>query len=45
MAQNNRVHKGILDQIMAVDDFEAFKKLMIKRNSELNEEALKLMLK
>jgi hypothetical protein len=30
---------------MAVDDFLAFKKLMIKRNSELNEEALRLMLK
>lgn len=28
----------------AVDNFMAFKKLMIKRNSELNEEALKMML-
>ena len=29
---------------MAVDNFIAFKKLMIKRNTELNEEALKMML-
>jgi len=29
---------------MAVENFLAFRKLMIKRNSELNEEALKLML-
>jgi uncharacterized protein YneF (UPF0154 family) len=29
---------------MAVDNFVAFKKLMIKRNTELNEEALKMML-
>jgi hypothetical protein len=29
---------------MAVDSFIAFKKLMIKRNTELNEEALKMML-
>lgn len=30
---------------MSVDDFSAFRKLMIKRNAELNEEALKIMLK
>jgi uncharacterized protein YneF (UPF0154 family) len=29
---------------MAVDNFIAFKKLMLKRNTELNEEALKMML-
>ena len=29
---------------MAVDNFVAFKKLMIRRNAELNEEALKMML-
>jgi hypothetical protein len=30
---------------MAVEDFIAFKKLMTKRNAELNEEALRIMLK
>jgi len=30
---------------MSVEDFIAFKKLMMKRNTELNEEALKIMLK
>jgi len=29
---------------MAVDNFLAFRKLMIKRNTELNEEALKMLL-
>jgi uncharacterized protein YneF (UPF0154 family) len=29
---------------MAVENFISFKKLMIKRNTELNEEALKMML-
>lgn len=35
-ASKNPVHKKIVDQITAVDNFVAFKKLMIKRNSELN---------
>lgn len=43
-ASSNSVHKKVVDQIIAVDNFVAFKKLMIKRNSELNEEALKMML-
>jgi hypothetical protein len=30
---------------VAVDDFIAFKRLMAKRNGDLNEEALKIMLK
>ncbi len=29
---------------MAVENFVAFKRLMIKRNTELNEEAIKMML-
>jgi hypothetical protein len=37
------VHKKILEQLLAVDNFIAFKKLMVRRNLELNEEALKLM--
>jgi hypothetical protein len=39
------MNKRIVDQIAAVDNFIAFKKLMLRRNSELNEESLKLMLK
>ena len=34
-ASLNPIHKKIVDQIMAVDNFMAFKRLMIKRNSEL----------
>ena len=36
-AGQNQVHKRIVDQIVAVDNFIAFKKLMTKRNSELNQ--------
>ena len=32
----NRIHKKIVDQIVAVDNFVAFRKLMCKRNNELN---------
>ena len=35
-AKSNPVHKKIVDQIIAVDNFVAFKKLMWKRNQELN---------
>ena len=40
-AEEKPYHKKIVDQIMAVENFVAFKKLMIKRNTELNEEAMK----
>jgi hypothetical protein len=36
-ANENQIHKKIVDQIIAVDNFIAFKKLMCKRNGELNE--------
>ena len=35
-AEANPIHKKIVDQIMAVDNFLAFKRLMVKRNQELN---------
>lgn len=41
----NPIHKRIVDQIVAVDNFMAFKKLMWKRNTELNQQAMKLMSK
>jgi hypothetical protein len=37
------LHKKIVDQITAVDNFIAFKKLMVKRNQELNEQAIKML--
>lgn len=33
------MHKKIVDQITAVDNFVAFKKLMVKRNGELESQA------
>jgi len=42
-SSTNPVHKMLLSEIMAVDNFLAFKKLMVKRNRELSEEALQLM--
>jgi hypothetical protein len=33
---SNKIHKKIVDQIVAVENFVAFRKLMCKRNSELN---------
>jgi The ARF-like 2 binding protein BART len=43
-AQTDPKHKKIVHQVMAVEDFLIFKQLMIKRNTELNQEALKMML-
>ena len=31
-AEGNPIHKKIVDQIVAVENFLAFKKLMVKRN-------------
>lgn len=39
-ATQNAIHKKIVDQISAVENFVAFKKLMNKRNEELNTQAL-----
>ena len=39
-AAHNPIHKKIVDQIMAVDNFLAFKRLMVKRNNELNQQVL-----
>lgn len=44
-ASSNPIHKRIVDQIVAVDNFMAFKKLMWKRNTELNQQAMKMMMK
>ncbi len=42
-ASSNPLHKKIVDQITAVDNFVAFKRLMVKRNTELNEQAMKMI--
>jgi hypothetical protein len=42
-ATSNPTHKMLLSEIMAVDNFMAFKKLMVKRNKDLSEEALQLL--
>ena len=42
-AESNPIHKKIVDQIIAVDNFVAFKKLMCKRNAELNKQAISMM--
>jgi hypothetical protein len=41
-ASQKPLHKKIVDQITAVENFIVFKKLMVKRNTELNEMALKM---
>jgi hypothetical protein len=42
-ASLNPLHRKIVDQITAVDNFVAFKKLMVKRNTELNEQAIRMI--
>jgi hypothetical protein len=44
-AESNPIHKKIVDQIVAVDNFVAFKKLMCKRNAELNKQAMAMLKK
>lgn len=34
------MHQKIVDQILAVDNYLAFKKLMVKRNNEMNAQAM-----
>ena len=39
-AAQNPMHQKIVDQILAVDNYLAFKKLMVKRNNEMNQQAM-----
>ena len=46
MAQSRaskRIHKSLLQQIMAVEDFGLFKKMMVNRNIQMNKEAIRQM--
>mmetsp|Transcript_4809 Transcript_4809/g.5863 ORF Transcript_4809/g.5863 Transcript_4809/m.5863 type:complete len:140 (+) Transcript_4809:198-617(+) len=38
-----RIHKSLLQQIMAVEDFMLFKKMMVNRNIAMNKEAMRQM--
>jgi len=38
---SQKVHKSIVKQLLAVEDFLVFKKMMNARNKQLNEEAMK----
>ncbi|CDW82473.1 coiled-coil domain-containing protein 104 [Stylonychia lemnae] len=38
---SNKIHKSIINQLLAVENFLLFKKMMIARNKQLNEEAIK----
>ena len=40
---SDKVHKSIVKQLLAVENFLLFKKMMITRNKQLNEEAIKNM--
>ena len=39
----SKVHKAIVGQILAVDNFLVFKKMMVARNEQLNQQALRQM--
>jgi len=41
----NPTHQRIVQQILSVDDFEAFKKMMIKKNMQINEIAMQELMK
>ena len=38
---SQKLHKSIINQLLAVENFILFKKMMISRNKQLNEEAMK----
>ena len=40
---SSKVHKAIVNQILAVDNFVIFKKMMVARNKQLNLQALRQM--
>ena len=42
-ASANPLHQKLVAEILAVDNFSAFKKLMQKRNKEMNEQAMQAM--
>ena len=46
MAQQSaskRIHKSLLQQILAVEDFVLFKQMMVNKNIQMNKEAMRQM--
>lgn len=43
-AKSNKNHWKIVKQILLVENFEEFKKIMLKRNADIERKALSLML-
>jgi len=44
MAQQSaskRIHKSLLQQILAVEDFVLFKQMMVNKNIQMNKEAMR----
>ena len=44
-SSNNQNHYRITQQILSVDDFMSFKRMMIKKNVQINEIAMKELMK
>ena len=44
-SSNNPVHYRITQQILSVDDFMSFKRMMIKKNIQINEIAMNALMK
>ena len=42
MDSNIPVHKEVVEKLLSIEDFIAFKKVMVKRNQELNKNSLTL---
>ena len=42
MDSNIPVHKEVVEKLLSIEDFIAFKKVMVKRNNELNKKSLTL---
>jgi len=44
-SSNNPAHHRVVQQILSVEDFASFKRMMIKKNQQINEIALNELLK
>ena len=40
---SKRIHKSLLQQILAVEDFVLFKQMMVNKNIQMNKEAIRQM--
>jgi hypothetical protein len=44
LSTHHKTHYKLVQQILAVEDFNSFKRMMIRKNQEFNEQAMKSML-